>query len=178
MRLFVGIPFPDDVRDRLGGLSGGLPGARWVDPGNLHISLRFIGEVPGGDEIDIDRALQDVVGEAFEATLVGVGCFDRRGRVHAVWAGIENPESLMRLQGKVESALVNSGIEPEHRKYKPHVTLARMKNGPAREVAAFMEVHEGFQEGPFAVDRFTLFRSHLGRGGAHYETLADYPLGG
>ena len=49
MRLFVGIPFPDDVRDRLGGLSGGLPGARWVDPGNLHISLRFIGEVPGGD---------------------------------------------------------------------------------------------------------------------------------
>ena len=177
MRLFVGIPFPDNIRDQLGGLLGGLPGARWVRPENLHISLRFIGEVAGGDEIDIDQALQDVVGEAFEVTLAGVGCFDRRGRVHAVWAGIEKPEALIRLQGKVELALVNSGIEPEHRKYKPHLTLARMKYGPAREVGQYLEAQNGFTAGPFRVARFTLFESHLGRGGAHYQALADYPLG-
>ncbi len=178
MRLFVGIPFPDDIRDRLGGLSGGLPGARWVRPENLHISLRFIGETAGGDEIDIDQALGAVGFEAFEVTLAGVGCFDRRGRVHVVWAGVENPESLMRLQGKVESALVRFGLEPEHRKYKPHVTLARMKKGAPREVGQYLEAQNGFTAGPFTVARFTLFESHLGSGGPHYRALADYPLGG
>ena len=177
MRLFVGIPLPDDIRDRLGGLSGGLPGARLVRPENLHISLRFIGEVAGGDEIDIDRALQAVGGEAFKLTLAGVGCFDRRGRVHAVWAGIEKPEALTRLQGMVAAALVRSGIEPEHRNYKPHVTLARMKNGVPREVVQYLEVQNKFTAGPFEVGRFTLFQSHLGREGPHYQGLADYPLG-
>lgn len=178
MRLFVGISFPDDILDRLGGLSGGLSGARWVRPENLHISLRFIGEVPGGDEIDIDQALQDVGGKAFELTLAGVGCFDRRGRVHAVWAGIEKPEALTRLQGKVAAALVRLGVEPEHRKYKPHVTLARMKNGAPEEVGQYLETHNGFTAGPFEVAGFTLFESRLGSGGPYYRALADYPLGG
>ncbi len=76
------------------------------------------------------------------------------------------------------SALVRWGIEPEHRKYKPHVTLARMKNGAPREVGQYLEAQNGFMTGPFAVARFTLFRSHLGSGGPHYQALADYPLGG
>ncbi len=178
MRLFVGIPFPDDIRDRLGGLLGGLPGTRWVRPENLHISLRFIGEVAGGDEIDIDRALGAVGFEPFELTLSGVGCFESRGRVHVVWAGIEKPDALGRLQGSVESALVRSGVEPEHRKFKPHVTLARMKNGSASEAGQFLEAHNGFAAGPFTIDHFTLFESHLGGGGAHYVALQDYPLEG
>lgn len=178
MRLFVGIPLPDDVRADLSALSGGLPGARWVPAENIHLSLRFIGEVQGADAADIDDALQAVQSPAFELRIAGLGCFDRRGRVHAVWAGVERSEPLARLQAKVESALVRCGLEPEHRKFKPHVTLARLKNGAAEPVSRYLEAHNGFAAGPFTVDRFTLFRSHLGGDGARYEALCDYPHDG
>ena len=178
MRLFVGIPLPEDVRARLGELKGGLQGARWVRPGNLHLSLRFIGEVPGGGEADIDEALAAIEAPAFPLTLSELGCFDRRGRVHAVWAGVGVSDPLMRLRAKVEHALVRLDHEPEHRKFKPHVTLARMKNGPARDVGRYLEAHNGFTAGPFPVNHFILYRSHLGHGGSHYEALADYPLEG
>ncbi len=176
MRLFAGIALPDDVRTRLAGLKGGLKGARWVAPENFHLSLRFIGEIAGGEDRDIAHALNTVSGPAFELSLSGLGAFDRRGRVHAVWAGVEKSDALDRLRGGVESALVRSGLEPEHRKFKPHVTLARMKGGSASEAAQFLETNHGFFQGPFTVDRFILFESHLGHGGAHYEALADYPL--
>ncbi len=178
MRLFVGIPLPDDVRARLAGLRGGLKGARWVVPENLHLSLRFIGEVAGGEDRDIDHALKTVSGAAFDLKLSDLGAFDRRGRVHAIWAGVEKPDALARPQGSVESTLVRSGLDPEHRKFKPHVTLARMKGGSAAETGQFLEAHHGFQASPFAVDHFTLFESHLGHGGAHYVALQDYPLEG
>ena len=177
MRLFVGIPLPDDVRARLAGLRGGLKGARWVVPENLHLSLRFIGEVAGGEDKDIAHALQTVSATAFDIRLTGLGAFDRRGRVHAIWAGVEKPDALARLRDSVESALVRSGLDPEHRKFKPHVTLARMKNCSASEVSRYLEAHNGFSAGSFDVGCFTLFRSHLGHGGAHYEALADYGLG-
>ncbi len=178
MRLFVGIALPGDVRARLAGLRGGLKGARWVAPENLHLSLRFIGEVAGGEDRDVDQVLQTVSGPAFELSLSGLGAFDRRGKVHAIWAGVEKSDALGRLHGSVESTLVRSGLEPEHRKFKPHVTLARMKNGSASDAGQFLEAHHGFQASPFTVDHFTLFESHLGHGGAHYEVLADYPLEG
>ena len=177
MRLFVGIPLPEDVRARLGELKGGLLGARWVEPENLHLSLRFIGEVPGGDEADIDEALATIEAPGFPLALSELGFFDRRRRVHAVWAGIGMSEPMVRLRAKVEQTLVRLGHEPEHRKFKPHVTLARMKNGSAADVSRYLEAHNGFSTGgPFDVDCFTLYRSHLGHGGAHYEALADYGL--
>ena len=176
MRLFVGIPLPEDVRARLGELKGGLLGARWVEPENLHLSLRFIGEVPGGDEADIDEALATIEAPGFPLALSELGFFDRRRRVHAVWAGIRMSEPMVRLRGKVEQTLVRLGHEPEHRKFKPHVTLARMKNGSAADVSRYLEAHNGFSTGPFDVGCFTLYRSHLGHGGAHYEALADYGL--
>ena len=178
MRLFVGLALPEDIRTRLAGLKGGLRGARWVAAENLHLSLRFIGDVTGGIERDIDQALLAVDSPAFELALSGLGCFERRGKVSAVWAGVEETGDVTRLQGKVERALIDIGLEPEHRKYKPHVTLARMKNGKAAEAGEFLETHGGFQAGPFRIDRLTLFLSHLGTGGASYETLADYSLKG
>ena len=176
MRLFVGIPLPEDVRARLGELKGGLLGARWVEPGNLHLSLRFIGEVPGGDEADIDEALATIEAPGFPLALSELGFFDRRRRVHAVWAGIRMSEPMVRLRAKVEQTLVRLGHEPEHRKFKPHVTLARLKNGSAAAVSRYLEAHNGFSTGPFDVGCFTLYRSHLGHSGAHYEALADYGL--
>jgi 2'-5' RNA ligase len=176
MRLFVGLSLPADVRSRLASLKGGLPDARWVTEENLHLSLRFIGEAASGDERDIDLALQSVTGSPFDLTLAGFGAFERRGRVHSVWAGVEKSDPLFALRDRIESALVRSGLEPEHRKFTPHVTLARMKKGNAQVTGLYLETHAGFSAPPFAVDHFTLFESHLSHSGAKYSVLQDYPL--
>jgi RNA 2',3'-cyclic 3'-phosphodiesterase len=178
MRLFVGIALPETVRDRIALLEGGIPGARWVKRDNLHVTLRFIGEVDGGAAHDIDAALAAVKGRGFPMAFSGLGCFDRRGRVHTLWVAIEKSDALMRLQAKIESALVRAELEPERRKFHPHAAIARMKNGvkPGHKIGAYLEANNRFAAGPFDVDRFVLFESHLGRDGPHYETLAEYPL--
>ena len=178
MRLFVGIAFPDDIRARLAMLQSGISGARWIKPESLHLTLRFIGEVDGGQARDIDAALDAVKAPPFALTFSGLGCFDRKGRVHTIWAGTGKSEPLMRLQAKAETALVRSGLAPEGRKFLPHAALARMKNGLAHshKIGAYLEANNLFAAGPFEVGRFVLFRSHLGGAGAHYEALAEYPL--
>jgi RNA 2',3'-cyclic 3'-phosphodiesterase len=175
-RLFVGIPLPSTIRARLAGLCSGVPGARWVAPENMHITLRFIGAVSGGDAEDIHERLSGIVTPAFALTLNGVGCFESGRRVHALWVGINREPQLIRLADKVESAIVRAGMEPERRKFKPHVTLARFRTGGSPRIGAFIESNNPFTAGPFAVEHFTLFRSFLGGEGAHYESLADYPL--
>ncbi|MCG8510634.1 MAG: RNA 2',3'-cyclic phosphodiesterase [Rhodospirillales bacterium] len=176
MRLFVGLPLPEEIRERLGQLCSGLPDARWVRPENLHVTLRFIGEVDDDVAEDLDSALRALRVANFSVTLDGLGSFSRGRRVHAVWAGVEAGEAIGHLHEKVESAIVRAGFEPEGRKFTPHVTLARLKGTPVRRIAEFMESRNGFFAGPFMAGRFTLFRSHLGHGGAHYEALEDYPL--
>ncbi len=176
MRIFVAIPLPENVRERLGGLCSGLPHARWISPENMHVTLRFIGEVDNGAAEDIDAALGAIQMPSFDISVSHVGFFERGRKVHTIWAGIEGSDAIVRLRDKVESAAVRTGCEPEKRKFKPHVTLARLRGVPARRVSEYLHVQDGFFAGPFAVERFMLFRSHLGHGGAHYQTLADYPL--
>ncbi len=177
MRLFVGVPLPPEVRESLGNLCSGVPGARWVDTDNMHVSLRFIGEVDSIQAEDIDAALSDVREPAFRLALRGVGCFDSGRKVRTVWAGVAMSDGLMHLRDKVESAIVRAGFEPERRKFKPHITLARFKNTPSARVGPYLETHNTFAAGPFPVDRFHLLRSYLGHAGAQYQTIADYPLG-
>ena len=176
LRLFVGVPLPEAIRDRLAGLRAGLPGAKWVAPENMHLSLRFVGEVPRHQAEDIDHALAAVRGRPFDMTLAGVDFFGTGDKVRVLWVGVRRSDALMHLQDKVESAVVRTGLDPERRKFKPHVTLARFKGRPGNHVGAYVENHDGFTAGPFPVDHFVLFRSHLGREGAHYEVLAEYPL--
>jgi RNA 2',3'-cyclic 3'-phosphodiesterase len=175
-RLFVGIPLPSAIRARLAGLCSGVPGARWVAPDNMHITLRFIGPVSGGDAEDIHERLSGILSPSFALTLAGVGCFESGRKVHALWVGINREPQLIRLADKVESAIVRAGMEPERRKFKPHVTLARFRSGGSPRIGAFIESNNPFTAGPFSVEHFTLFRSFLGGEGAHYESLADYPL--
>ena len=177
MRLFVGVPLPAEVRESLGNLCSGVPGARWVDTGNMHVSLRFIGEVDSTQAEDIDAALGDVRQPAFELALGGVGCFASGRKVRAVWAGVAKSDGLAHLRDKVESAIVRAGFEPERRKFKPHVTLARFRNTASARVGPYLETHNAFAAGPFPVDRFDLLRSYLSHTGARYQTIADYPLG-
>jgi 2'-5' RNA ligase len=176
LRLFAAIELPDDVTLRVATLTGGLPDARWVARENLHITLRFIGEVDEETAEDIDAALGGVHAQAVEISLSSVGCFESRGRVRAVWSKANGGDRLTILQSRVETALKRVGLAPDGHKFTPHVTIARLKNVPTRAVAPYLEYHGGFRAGPFTADRFTLFLSHMGHGGSHYEALAHYKL--
>lgn len=175
-RLFIGIAFPEHVRLRLAGLCSGLLGAKWIPPENMHLTVRFIGEVGGAQAEDIDMALGHISAPAFELIISGIDCFESGGKVHTLWAGIDKQPLLLHLYGKVDSALVRAGCEPERRKFKPHVTLARFRGGGGSRIGSFIQAYNRLAIGPFPVDRFTLFRSHLSNVKAHYEELADYRL--
>jgi 2'-5' RNA ligase len=174
--LFVGIALPEDLRTRLAALCGGIPGARWVAPENLHLSLRFIGEVEDTLIDDIDTALARIRAPAFDLTFADVGRFESGRKPRTLWVGVERSPPLERLQVKIEAAIVGLRLAPESRKFTPHVTLARFKSTPARRVAAFLSAHSLFRHGPVPVDRFTLFSSQLGKGGSVYRVEADYAL--
>ncbi|WP_029010825.1 RNA 2',3'-cyclic phosphodiesterase [Azospirillum halopraeferens] len=177
IRLFVALALPEDLRQRLAGLGGGVPGARWTEPENLHLTLRFIGDVPDDRLADIDAALAGVESPGFALVFDGVGVFGNARNARILWAGVERSEALNHLQGKIESALVRGGEPRDERRFTPHVTLARLKDAPRERIGRFIEERGLFRAGPVAFDRFTLFRSHLGRSGPVYEPLRDYTLG-
>src|ERR1700676_2649546 len=127
LRLFVGIEFPPELKLRLSILSTSIPGARWIDAGNLHLTLRFIGEVGEDVAADIDEALARVRGRRFTLQLAGTGVFGGN-RPRALWVGVERHPELVSLHGKIEQALIRIGLDPEPRKFVPHVTLARLRD--------------------------------------------------
>lgn len=176
IRLFVALDFPADVRGRLAGLGGGVPGARWTEADSLHLTLRFIGEVADDTAADIDEALAEIAAPGFDLVLDGVGVYGSARNARILWAGVERSEPLMHLQGKVESALVRCGLAPEERKFSPHVTLARLKDAPQERIGRFLAERGLFRAGPMRIDHFTLYRSLLGKGGAVYEALRGYRL--
>lgn len=176
MRLFIALGLPDDVCERLTVLAGGLPGARWVPPENLHLTLRFLGEVDNGLARDIDDALHGIDFPRFDLTLSGIGVFTEGKRINTLWVGVDGNPQLERLQAKVDQASVRAGVKPDRRKFKPHVTLARgrIENGPKLE--RFLMEHSLFRHGPFTIDAFTLYSSHLQAGGPLYTQEVVYPL--
>lgn len=178
LRLFVAIGLPERVQDSLAALERGLPGARWLPPENLHLTLRFIGEVNEGLAEDAAGALSHVRAPAFELTLAGVGHFGQLQKAHSVWAGVEPCPPLVRLRDNVESALVRAGFRPEGRKFKPHITLARIKGETGHHLANFLAEHNTFRHGPVTVSSFSLFVSHLSRNGAIYQAAETYRLAG
>ncbi len=173
LRLFVGIALPPELKLRLSLLCSGVPGARWVDPGNYHLTLRFIGEVDEGLASDIDAALLQIRAPRFEVSLAGVGLFGDR----MLWVGVEKNPALMHLRDKVESALVRLGLEADTRRYAPHVSLARLRNANETKLQAFLGEHALFRAAPFPVERFSLVASYLTKSGSIYEDQADYALG-
>ncbi|MBX9635084.1 MAG: RNA 2',3'-cyclic phosphodiesterase [Magnetospirillum sp.] len=175
MRLFVGLGLPPEVAHRLESLGGGVPGARWVAARNLHITLCFIGEVEDGLARELHDDLADLRLPAFALGLNGFGTFGHNKPNH-LWAGVEKVPGLLRLQAKVETSVARLGVPPEGRKYTPHVTLARFKGAPVGRVQDFIARNSPFHAGPWTVEQFILFRSHLGHGGAEYEAIAEYPL--
>jgi 2'-5' RNA ligase len=177
MRLFVGLDLPWELRERLAFLSGaGIAGARWVPPVNYHLTLRFIGETPGYRAEDIDTALAGLRVRGFSLTLAGVGTFSKGGRSTAVWVGVERNQQLEHLQNKIETALQRCGLEPERRRFQPHVTLARLDNVAEGKLVSYVQAHNLFRADPMPVTHFTLFSSLLGKEAAVYTPEVEYPL--
>ncbi|MGH7930283.1 MAG: RNA 2',3'-cyclic phosphodiesterase [Candidatus Binatia bacterium] len=176
MRLFVAVPVPEDIRERLALLCAGLPSAKWVSPENMHLTLRFVGNVDGLQASDIDSALSMVRGEGFMLTLAGLGQFSEGQKVRSLWVGAESNPLLMRLRDKVEHAVVRAGLPPESRKFKPHITLARFQSNPGAKLGAYLAEYSLFRASPFAVQRFALFSSFLTRNGAIHSPEAYYSL--
>ncbi len=178
IRLFVALPLPDEVRERLSRLAAGLPGAKWIKSENYHVTLRFIGEVPEDTAHDVDAALDTVTTQPFPVTLDGLGTFGRGHMAKTLWVGVRPSDPLRHLRDKVESALVRAGLPPEERKFTPHVTLARLGDTPEAKLAAYLGANGMFLAGPIQAERFVLFESVLGKGGSAYHELRSYPLGG
>ena len=175
IRLFVALSIPDDVRARLILLQSGLRGARWRPPENFHLTLSFIGEVDEPLMADLALALNAIDAPGFALTLAGCGQFgDKRPR--AVWAGVRASEPLLHLQQKVERAAIEAGLEPDARKFTPHVTLAYFSGAKAGDVAGFTAQHSLFEAPAFPVDAFHLYSSRLGHGGGVYRIEQSFAL--
>jgi 2'-5' RNA ligase len=176
IRLFVAISLPAGHRRRLAGLCHGVREVRWVAAENLHLSLRFIGEVEEPQASDIAAALGGVRCDPFPLTLAGVGHFESGRRVRVLWAGVESCGWLATLQERVESALRRAGVSPDSRRFTPHVSLARIKAAPPQRVGGWLEANSLFRVEPFMVDRFILYESFLAHTGAIYSPVEVFML--
>lgn len=172
LRLFVGIALPPELKLTLSRLAFGLSGARWVDPGNYHVTLRFVGDVDEGLASDLDAHLADIRAKRFAMTLAGIGSFKARN----LFVGVERNQHLALLQEKVENAVARSGIEPEGRRFAPHVTLARLKGKPNAKLGQYLAENALFRAAPFDIAQFQLVASYLTKSGSIYEDQADYAL--
>jgi 2'-5' RNA ligase len=174
-RLFVAIRPPEPIRDLLIDAMDDSPDFRWQDDEQLHLTLRFVGEVERPIANDLADALGRIRAAALQLHIAGVGRFEQRNS-GALWAAVEPKPPVAALAAKVERACQSVGLEPERRAFHPHITLARWKGRRTREVHDFLERRAGISSPPFAVDAFILFESRLSRHGAHYEEVATYSL--
>ena len=171
IRLFVALELPPPVRDRLLAAMGGVAGARWQTDAQLHVTLRFIGEVDRHQAGDIVAALGSVHIVPFSLALGDVGTFDRRGRIDTLWVGVTPQAEVAALAKRVDQALARVGIEPDTRAFVPHVTVARF----GREVGAM----GGFPLATlsaelFHVSGFALWESRRGHDGSDYTIVERY----
>ena len=175
-RLFVAIDLPPEVVAQLQGLCCGVPGARWVQPEQMHLTLRFIGEVDGGIFRDIKEGLAGIKAAPFSLQVKGLGFFPPRKTPRVLWAGISPVEEVNTLRNRIENRLIGMGLEPEGRKYSPHITLARLHDTPPARLGRFLAGNSLFATEPFLVSEFHLYSSELTSKGAFHTIEASYSL--
>ena len=174
-RLFIALRPPSAIRNALIDTTEGVDGARWQFDEQLHLTLRFAGEVDARTADDLANALSQVRAKPFTLSIRGVGTFDKKGRVTSLWAGVAPCEPLAILQRRVERACQRAGLEPVTRKFLPHVTLART-NASTRPIGGWLAGHGRLVLPPWQVEAFHLYESRLEPGGAHYEPVLRFPL--
>jgi 2'-5' RNA ligase len=175
MRLFAALALPDVVAEGLAMLQSGVPGARWQTREQMHLTLRFIGEVDGRDANAVDDALSIIEAPRFTLALKGVGEFGGKSP-HALWAGVRDKEPVVFLHRKIETALQRAGLPADPRKYQPHVTLARLKGAPKGRVMDYLTDHALYASVPFDVNGFILYSSVLTANGSLYRAEKAYRL--
>lgn len=174
-RLFTAIEIPADIAQTLSFLRGGLPGARWIDAENYHLTLRFIGDIDVTVAQDVASMLDRVNRSSFELRLEGLSSFGGK-KPRAIVANVAPSQSLLELQAELERIMQRVGLEPEGRKYTPHVTLARLRDSSSRQVADYLSERGYFRSAPFRVERFVLYSSRASVGGGPYVVEEAYPL--
>ena len=142
-RLFTGLEIPAEIGQTLSNLRGGLPGARWVDPENYHVTLRFIGDIDGIAANEIASMLFRVNRKPFEVALQGLSSFGGK-KPRAVVASVVPSRPLIELQAELERLMQRIGLDPEGRKFTPHVTLARLRDASNQDVADYLSVRGYF----------------------------------
>ncbi|NGP16684.1 RNA 2',3'-cyclic phosphodiesterase [Devosia aurantiaca] len=175
-RLFTGLEIPPDLGFALSLKRGGLTGARWIDPENYHITLRFIGDIDAQTANDVVDSLDRLSNSLrFLVRLTHLGSFGG-DKPRALFAGVEPSEALSRLQSAQERVLQRAGLEPEGRRFVPHVTLARLRGTSAEELARFIAEAAMFEPLSFVPARFVLYSSRESTGGGPYVVEETYPL--
>lgn len=176
-RLFAGLELPEEIRDHLSDIERPLPGAKWVASDDLHITLRFAGDIEGLVAREFEQGLEEIEADAFELRLDGLGTFGGNDP-RVIWAGVEPNPSLDALARACDRAARNAGLPPEAKPFKPHVTLARLRNTPPELVARALGKIGAFRSESFAIGAFVLFSSRPKVGGGPYVVEATYPLRG
>lgn len=176
-RLFAGLELPEDIRDQLCDLERPLPGARWVAADDLHITLRFAGDIEGLVAREFEQGLEEIQADAFELRLEGLGTFGGNDP-RTLWAGVAPNPALDALARACDRAARNAGLPPEPNPFKAHVTLARLRHTPVELLARMLGKIGAFRSEPFMVGAFVLFSSKPKVGGGPYVVEATYPLRG
>lgn len=174
-RLFVGIRPPAAIRDALIDLMDGVDHARWQDEDQMHLTLRYIGEVDTHCADELAERLRAAAMPGFALTIAGTGIFEKKGVAHTLWAGLDPSPELARLHQRVERICIACGIAPEARKYHPHVTLARL-NRAAGPLVPFLARTASLRLGPWQADSYILYESTLRPTGSIYDPVIRYPL--
>jgi len=174
-RLFTALEIPAEVGQSLAMLRGGLPGARWADPDNYHLTLRFIGDIDDVLAREIAFMLGNVRRLSFELRFDGLHSFGGR-KPRAVVAAVEPSRPLIELQAELERMMQRIGLDPEGRKFTPHVTLARLHDASSQDVADYLSVRGYFPSRTFMASRFVLFSSRASTGGGPYVVEDSYAL--
>jgi 2'-5' RNA ligase len=176
-RLFTAIEIPEAIRLRLSLIRAPLGGAKWIEPEDMHITVRFVGDIDGRAADEFVDFLAGVRARPFPVTIGGIGAFGGRDP-RVLWAGVKAGEPLEALYRANDRAARGAGLEPEGRAFKPHVTMARMRGGRQQPVARFLEENGGLCTDPFTVTRFVLLSARPGSGGGPYVVEADFPFEG
>jgi RNA 2',3'-cyclic 3'-phosphodiesterase len=176
-RLFVAIRPPEPIRDLLIDAMDDSADFRWQDEEQLHLTLRFIGEVDGSDARALNDALAGIDAPSFDLQLHGVGQFGNK-QPHALWAAARKNELLEHLQRKVDTAIRRVGQPQDAHKFMPHVTLARLRHPDLDKVREWLTDHALFTSNEFPAESFCLYSSKLTSDGSIYRIEQEYPLRG
>lgn len=175
-RLFIALDLPAEIKAAIRLLCTGLPGARWVPDEQLHLTLRFIGDLNPSLLVEVKDHLAEVRAKPFPLHLEGVGLFPPVGRPRVLWVGLKKSDALLELRTEVDRVLEHLDIPPEKKKFAPHLTIARLAKRPEPLLGAYLLAHNLFRQPPFRVNSFRLYTSILRPAGAVHTCEAEYLL--